>query len=152
MIDIINLKFKNKNKFKWNDLEKFLMYYKDKNFCIDKFNKNIKITKTSIDEMSHSKYNMSITGKLRLIKANLLAEIDKVIKDADNERWTQDYNNKHKNLAKNGWLRYDIEFTYPKKDVIGNIIGKEEFLATMIVSINDLNENILYDVINIKKA
>lgn len=113
--------------------------------------KSVVVDSKCIDELAHSQYNMRIKGKLRIIKANLLVELEKIIRYATNERWTKDYDNKHKKSASNGWNRYDVHFSYPKNDINGNIITAERYKATMVVRINEKQELYLYDIINIKK-
>ena len=151
MISIEKLYFTNKNKLNWNDVEKNIKKFVGMNFINEKYNKKINIDNKSVDEMSHSKYNMRLKGKLRLIKANLSMCIDKVLCDMENERWKEDINSKHKNVAKNGWYRYDIHFTYPTRDEIGNFIGEQEYRGTVVVRCADDNNLYLYDIIDIKK-
>ena len=134
-----------------NDFEKNIKKFVGTSFINEKYNKKIIIDNKSIDELTHSKYNMRLKGKLRLIKANLTMYIDKVICDMENERWKEDINSKHKNIAKNGWYRYDISFTYPMRDEIGDFIGENEYKGTVVIRCADDNNLYLYDIIDIKK-
>ena len=151
MIDILKLYFTNKNKLNWKDVEVKIKNTSGSVFKNEKLSKDFNIDNKAIDELTHSRYNMKLKGRLRLVKANLLMYLEDVIKDMDNERWKEDLDSKHKNIAKNGWYRYDIYFKFPVRDEQGNYIDKQVYKATVIVRCAEDNKLYIYDIIDIKK-
>ena len=151
MIDIEKLYYTNKNKLNWKNVERDLTKYLNCSFANENTSKTIIIDKIAVDELTHSKYNMKLVGKLRLIKANLCMHLESVIREMENERWKEDIGEKHKSIAKNGWFRYDIHFTYPIRDEMGNYIGKQNYKATVVVRCAEDDKMYLYDIIDIKK-
>ena len=151
MIDIVKLYFTNKNKLNWKDVESKIKGISGSMFKNEKLSKDFNIDNKAIDELTHSRYNMKLKGKLRLIKANLLMYLEDIIKDMDNERWKKDIGDRHKNIAKNGWYRYDIHFKFPVRDEQGNYIDKQDYKATVVVRSAEDNKLYLYDIIDIKK-
>lgn len=151
MIDIEKLYFTNKNKLNWKDVENRIQSISGLICMNEKFSKEFNVDNKAIDELTHSRYNMKLKGKLRLIKANLLMYLEEIIKDMENERWKEDIGAKHKNIAKNGWYRYDIHFNYPVRDEQGNYIDKQKYKATVVVRSAEDNKLYLYDIIDIKK-
>lgn len=151
MIEIEKLYFTNKNRLDWKDVEVEIKNISGSVFNNEKISKEFNIDNKAIDELTHSRYNMKLKGKLRLIKANLLMYLEEIIKDMDNERWKEDIDAKHKNIAKNGWYRYDIHFNYPVRDEQGNYIDKQKYKATVVVRSAEDNKLYLYDIVDIKK-
>ena len=151
MIEIEKLYFTNKNRLDWKDVEVEIKNISGSVFNNEKISKEFNIDNKAIDELTHSRYNMKLKGKLRLIKANLLMYLEEIIKDMDNERWKEDIDTKHKNIAKNRWYRYDIHFNYPVRDEQGNYIDKQKYKATVVLRSAEDNKLYLYDNVDIKK-
>ncbi len=151
MYRIENLKFKNKNKFKWDDLEAELKFFVGDMVVVEMYKKEIFFDKHTIDEMSHSKYNFSLKGKMKLIKANACIYIKELLRDATNERYAKDFEGKHGNLAINGFYKYDVQFEYPKKDKNGEIVDYTQYGATVIARCASNKKLYAYDIINFKK-
>ena len=151
MFDIKTLYFTNKNKLDWKYVETNIKKFSGQVIKNEKLSKEFYIDKRAIDELTHSRYNMRLKGKMRLIKANLLMYLEDVISNMENERWKEDIDAKHKNIAKNGWYRYDINFNYPVRNELGDFIDKQGYKATVVVRYSDDNKLYLYDIIDIKK-
>lgn len=149
LVRIENLEFVNKNKFKWKDLEKKLYDFLDLELMVN--NKIVYFDKHTIDEMSSSKYNYKLKGKMKLIKANISMYIKELLLNAYNERHQNDINAKHGNMASRGFDRYSCEFEYPNKDTEGNIVDYSKYTATIIVRCASDGKDYLYDIIDIKK-
>lgn len=151
MVHIVKLKYTNKNKINWKKVENELKRFINKSYINNSTNKCIHIDNHSIDELTHSNYTINLKGRLRLIKANLVFYLDLIISEMDNERWKEDIGNKHKKIAKNGWYRYDVYFTFPVRNEYGEYIDTTNYRATCIVRITEDNQFYLYDIIDIKK-
>ena len=74
-----------------------------------------------------------------------------MIEIATNKRWKEDFDNKHKKRAKNGWFRYNTRFAMPVMNDDGEIIGYNIYQAVLIVRYAADGRLYLYDVQNIKK-
>ena len=151
MVKIERLKFNNKNKFKWKQLENELLSFVGDEVIIDFNKKAVTFDKKTVDEMSSSNYNYKLQGKMKLVKANACMYYKELLKEAINERHQEDFNNKHGNLALTGFDRYDTFFEYPDRDVNGNIIGFTKYKATIVVRCASDDKFYLYDIIDIKK-
>lgn len=151
MVKIENLKFNNKNKFKWEQLEKELMSFVGNEVVIDLNKKTVIFDKRTTDEMSFSNYNYKLQGKMKLVKANACMYYKELLKEAINERHQEDFNKKHGNLALKGFDRYDTFFEYPDRDASGNIKGFTKYKATIVVRLASDDKFYLYDIIDIKK-
>ena len=76
--------------------------------------------------------------------------IPDLILNATNRRWLENKNEKHKNNASGGWYRYEVRFSLPILDDVGDKVGENYYYATLIVRINE-EGLFLHDLINIKK-
>lgn len=151
VVKIEKLVFTSKNKFKWKDLEKELLSFINIELLVDDGNKQIYFDKHTVDELSSSRYNYKLQGKMKLVKANICMYVKELVKNAYNERHQADYNNKHGNLALRGFNRYSCEFEYPNKDATGNIVDYSKYIATIVVRCASDGKDYLYDIIDIKK-
>ena len=77
--------------------------------------------------------------------------IPQMIEIATNKRWKEDFDNKHKKRAKNGWFRYNTRFAMPVMNDDGEIIEYNIYQAVLIVRYAADGRLYLYDVQNIKK-
>lgn len=151
VVKIEKIEFASKNNFDWKQLEMRLLDFVDSEFIIDYNNKIIHFDKHSMDEMSSSKYNYKLQGKMKLIKANSCMYIKDLLKNAFNERHQDDINNRHGNLALRGFNRYTCEFEYPIKDINANVVGYSKYIATIVIRCASDGKDYLYDIIDIKK-
>jgi hypothetical protein len=111
----------------------------------------IHIGRDFADEFSNSEYTRKLKGALAKAKANMAQGILELIKIAGDKRWSQDFEQKHKGKAKNGWYRYNTRFALP-------IVGDGEkvayyniYQAVLIVRYAADEKLYLYDIQNIKK-
>ncbi len=73
-----------------------------------------------------------------------------MIEIADNKRWIENKDDKHKKNASRGWYRYDTRFAIPVKESGNGGQRQNIFRGTLIVRGTD-HGLYLYDMINIKK-
>lgn len=89
-------------------------------------------------------------GRLAKSKANAAQVIGEMIEIADNKRWIENKDDKHKKNASRGWYRYDTRFAIPVKESGNGGQHQNIFRGTLIVRGTD-HGLYLYDMINIKK-
>ena len=142
--------FMNKQNIPWNDVEKYLKKYIGRTFIVSKYNDMIHIGGDFPDEYTESRYTKKLRGSLAKSKANAAQVIGEMIKIADNKRWMENKENKHRKDASRGWYRYDTRFSIPVKENGSGEKRQNIFRATIIVRSTDQGLY-LYDVINIKK-
>ena len=98
MVRIVKLQFNSKNKFKWKFLEKKLISFIGEEVVIQSNNKTVIFDNNSADEMSSSKYNFRLHGKMKLVKANACLYYKDLLKTCTNERHQEDFNKNMGNL------------------------------------------------------
>ena len=74
-----------------------------------------------------------------------------LIRIATNKAVSQDYENKHKAKAKQGWYRYDTRFGIPAYDSEGKLIQYNIYMARMLVRCDKDGNLYLYDFVRTKK-
>ena len=140
--------FKNKQNIPWNEVEQYLKKYIGKSFVVKEYGDVFHIAGEFPDEFPESQYTKKLRGGLAKAKANSGQVIGEIIENAQNRRWTENKDEKHKKEASSGWYRYDVEFTIPVDDA--GTMRRNEYQATAVVRIKK-DKLYLYDIINIKK-
>lgn len=143
--------FKGKRSISWEQVEKYLMQYIGKIFEISETKDFVAIDKAFIDEYTGSVYTRKLVGALPKVKANISQGIPELIEIATDRRWKEDFENKHKKKAENGWYRYNTRFAMPVTDGKGEIIEYNMYQAVLIVRYSADKKLYLYDIQNIKK-
>ncbi len=100
------------------------------------------------NEYTESNYTKSLRGALAKAKANAGQIIKEMIENAENRRWIENKDLKHKKDASGGWYRYDVGFTVPVE--CNGEKRRNNYIATAIVRIKG-KKLYLYDIVNIKK-
>ena len=77
--------------------------------------------------------------------------IPQMIEIATEKRWKEDFENKHKKKAGNGWFRYSTRFDLPVMNEKGDILDYNVYQAVLIVRYAADKKLYLYDIQNIKK-
>ena len=147
-VNVNKIIFKNKQNIKWNDVEKYLKVFIGKKYIVKTNGDEINIESDFPDEYAESKYTKKLRGALAKAKANASQVIGEMIECAENRRWVENKDDKHKKDAEGGWYRYDVGFSIPvERD---SQMSRNYYMATMVVRIKD-SKLFLYDIINIKK-
>lgn len=142
--------FMGKQKIPWNDVEQYLKKYVGQVYIVSKSRDRIHIGGGFPDEYSESAYTKKLRGGLAKAKANAAQVIGKMIEIADNKRWVENKDPKHRKEASRGWYRYDTRFSVPVQGSEEKGKRQNVFRATLVVRSSD-HGLYLYDVINIKK-
>ena len=146
--DVSEIIFFGKQNIPWNDVEKYMKKYIGHEFCVKRYNDIIHIGGDFPDEYTESKYSKKLRGALAKAKANAGQIIGSMLENAENRRWIENKDPKHKKDASGGWYRYDVGFTIPVEH--NGEICKNAFSGTAVVRIKG-DKLYLYDIINIKK-
>ena len=147
-VNVNKIIFKNKQNIKWNDVEKYLKVFIGKKYIVKTNGDEINIESDFPDEYAESKYTKKLRGALAKAKANASQVIGEMIECAENRRWVENKDDKHKKDAEGGWYRYDVGFSIPVE--CDGQMSRNYYVATMVVRIKD-SKLCLYDIINIKK-
>lgn len=146
--DVPQILFKNKQNIPWNDVEQYLKKYIGKSFPVKEYGDIIHVAGEFPDEFTESQYTKKLRGGLAKAKANMAQVIGEMLENAENRRWIENKEEKHKREASGGWYRYDVGFTIPIEEA-GNL-RRNVYRATAVVRINT-DKLYLYDIVNIKK-
>lgn len=103
------------------------------------------------NEFSHSKDTKILKGANAKAKANAAQAIGDLIQIATNGNFTQDYGNKHKNKAANGWYRYDSRFALPVYSEDGVLERYNIFSVRLLIRHDKDGKMYLYDILRTKK-
>lgn len=142
--------FTGKQNIPWNDVERYLKKYIGQTFIVSKYGDTIHIGGDFPDEYTESGYTKKLRGGLAKSKANAAQVIGEMIGIADNKRWIENKDDKHKKNASRGWYRYDTRFAIPVRESGSGGRRRNIFRGTLIVRSTD-HGLYLYDMINIKK-
>ena len=146
--DVKEIKFTNKQNIDWEAVENYVKTFIGKKYIVKETGDTIIIGSDFPNEFAESKYTKKLKGAYAKAKANLSQNIGELIEYAQNRRWVENKNDKHRKNASGGWYRYDVGFTIPVKHE--GKISINKYLATAVVRIKK-NKLYLYDIINIKK-
>lgn len=143
--------FYGKRSISWKEVEKYLTQYVGEIMRIEETNDFVYIGNDFANEYANSIYTKRLKGNLAKAKANMSQGIPQLIEIATKKRWSEDYEQRHKQRAKNGWYRYNTRFALPVADESGAIVRYNVYNAVLIVRYASDNKLYLYDIQNIKK-
>ena len=149
-VEIQDVIFTNKQNIPWNDVEEYLKQYVGKCFTVKETGDIIYIGGDFPDEYTESGYTRALRGALAKVKANASTIISEIIENAENRRWMENKNEKHRKDASGGWYRYDVYFGMPVQGSQESEKRMNIYKSTVIVRIKG-EKLYLYDIINIKK-
>lgn len=103
-------------------------------------------------EEAVSKSRLALKGARRKAKALAAQGIPEMIRFAENPRWEENRENKHRKDAKYGWYRYDVRFGIPVYAERTKYIERYNvFKAILLVKHAEDDKKYLHDLITIKK-
>ncbi len=143
--------FAGKKSIDWRKVENYLKQYIGKIFEVESTKDMIYIGRDFADEYAHSVYTRKLKGAFAKAKANLVQGVPELIEIANNKRWCEDFENKHKKKAEKGWYRYNARFAIPVLNESGEIVYYNIYKAVLIVRYAANGKLYLYDIQNIKK-
>ena len=103
------------------------------------------------DEFCHSQDKIRLKGGNEKAKANMITAIGELIRVATNKTVSEDWGQKHKSKAKQGWYRYDTRFGIPSYNSDGALQQYNIYSARMLVRCDENGKLYLYDLIRTKK-
>lgn len=151
IVVIHDIFFKGKRRIHWNDVETYLKRYIGEVYEITKEKDLIYIGKDLPDEYSRSKDTSRLKGGFAKAKANAAQGIPELIEIADNKRYKENLDKKHKINAKYGWYRYDSRFAIPIYNQKDELQRYNVFCVEILVRHDADDRLYLYDIVNIKK-
>lgn len=152
-IVIINdRKFKGLSKDDWEQIEIYLKGYISDCYEITETLDAIYIGTDFPSEYAGSKSRIALKGARKKAKASASHGIPELIKIANNPRWEENREEKHKKDAKYGWYRYDIRFAIPVYDDKTGFLDRYNiFVAILLVKHSEDGNKYLHDITTIKK-
>ena len=148
-IQVKNMIFPGKNP-DLNSVEKYITDNISGQIIVSETGDIIQIGSKFASEYCGSTYTKKIWGALLKAKCNAVQILPELVESAENRRWIENKDEKHSNDAIGGWYRYDVRFSIPIFDNLGNHVMNNDYLATLVARINDKGIY-LHDLINIKK-
>jgi len=145
-----NIIFMNKQNIPWNQVEQYLKRYVGKEYQVEETGDVIHIAGDFPNEFAESKYTKSLRGAIAKVKANAAQIVGEMIVLAENRRWVENKDTKHRKDAEKGWYRYDCYFAM-KVQGSNEVEERINFYKATLVVRNAISGLFLYDIINIKK-
>ena len=81
----------------------------------------------------------------------MISAIGDLIRVATNKTISEDFGNKHKKKAQQGWYRYDTRFGIPSYNSEGILERYNIYSARMLVRCDEKGNLFLYDLVRTKK-
>ena len=138
---IKDIRFRGKQNIDWRSVKAYLEGYMGDSYEISESAERVYIGKTLSDEFTGSEFTKSLKGANAKAKANAATAIPELIQIALNPKWQENKKEKHNEIAKYGWYRYENN-----RLVRYNIFG-----ARLLVNHSYNGKKYLYDIVAIKK-
>ena len=148
---INDIRFKTRRTINWEKIEEYLREYIGNCYEILETSEKVFIGTDFPDEFCHSEDKVRLKGGNEKAKANMVSAIGDLIRIATNKAVFQDYGNKHKSKAKQGWYRYDTRFGIPSYDSEGKLMQYNIYTARMLIRCDKDGKLYLYDFVRTKK-
>ena len=142
--------FTGKKDVPWDEVEKYLKRYIGKTIVVESTGDAIRIPKDFPDEYAGSQYTKKLRGAAAKAKANIIPDLEQLIKRATNRRHVENKDPKHSLDASGGWHRFDVSFGIQVRGENEVQLRENIYRGTLVVRINDQG-NDLYDIVTIKK-
>ncbi len=148
---INDIRFKTRRTINWNEVEEYLKEYIGKYYEILETSEKVYIGTDFPDEFCHSQDKIRLKGGNERAKANMVSAIGELIRVATNKVVSEDFGNKHKSKAQQGWYRYDTRFGIPTYNSDGALQQYNIYSARMLVRCDEKGKLYLYDLVRTKK-
>ena len=148
---INDIRFKTRRTINWDEVEEYLKEYIGKHYEILETSEKVYIGTDFPDEFCHSRDKIRLKGGNEKAKANMITAIGELIRVATNKAVAEDFGNKHKSKAQQGWYRYDTRFGIPTYDSDGVLLQYNIYSARMLVRCDENGKLYLYDLVRTKK-
>lgn len=150
LVLINDIRFKGKRNIDWESVKLLLKEYVGTYYEIEGSSDIIYIGNDFPEEFTESESRKALMGANAKAKANAAIAIPELIQIAANPSFEENYKEKHKKKARNGWYRYDIRFALPVYDN-GILIRYNIYNARLLVNHAENGKKYLYDILAIKK-
>ena len=148
---INDIRFKTRRTINWDEVEACLKEYIGKYYEILETSEMVYIGADFPDEFCHSQDKIRLKGGNEKAKANMVSAIGELIQVAANKIVSEDFGNKHKAKAQQGWYRYDTRFGIPTYNSEGVLQRYNIYSARMLVRCDENGKLYLYDLVRTKK-
>ena len=148
---INDIRFKTRRTINWDEVEEYLKEYIGKYYEILETSEKIYVGTDFLDEFCHSLDKIRLKGGNVKAKANMVTAIGELIRVATNKTVSEDFKNKHKSKAKQGWYCYDTRFGIPTYNSEGGLQQYNIYFARMLVRCDENGKLCLYDLVRTKK-
>lgn len=147
---IKDIRFRGKQNIDWKSVKAYLEGYMGDSYEISESAERVYIGKTLSDEFTGSEFTKSLKGANAKAKANAATAIPELIQIALNPKWQENKKEKHNEIAKYGWYRYDVKFAIPIYEN-NRLVRYNIFGARLLVNHSYNGKKYLYDIVAIKK-
>ena len=150
VVFINDIRFKGKQNIDWKGVKSYLEGYIGDYYEIGESADKIYIGSKLPDEFTGSDFTRTLKGANAKAKANASIAIPELIQIATNPHWEENKKEKHTDIAKYGWYRYDVRFAIPIYEN-GLLVRYNTFAARLLVNCSRNGKKYLYDILAIKK-
>lgn len=150
-VEINTIRFSGKRKIDWEGVESYLKQYVGNQYLVEETGDTVYVGTDFPDEYANSKDTIKSLGTIGKAKANASQAIPELIQSLSEIKHFENFDEKHKADAPNGWYRGTVHFTIPVTNDKGDIIGKNSFRGRMVIRCAAENKLYLYDIVTIKK-
>ncbi len=98
-----------------------------------------------LDEFCHSQDKVKLKGGNEKAKANMVSALGELIRVATNKVVSEDFGQKHKSKAQQGWYRYDTRFGIPSYNQDGILERYNIYSSRMLIRCDEKGKLYLYD-------
>lgn len=102
-------------------------------------------------EYRSSEYSKNLRKSILEVKMQAATNLDEMVLLAENGEWRNNVKPKHAEDAKNGWYRYDTQFTVPILNAKKDIDHYTVYGGTLLIRNDADGKSYLYDLIDIEK-
>ena len=151
LVIVNDIRFKGRRGINWKEVENYLREYVGKCYEILESAEKVYIGNDFPGEYCFSQDSKTLKETNAKAKTNATLAIKELIQIATNKRFTEDFENKHKNKAKLGWYRYDTRFALPVYNEDGILERYNIFTMRLLVRHAKDGKLYLYDILRTKK-
>ena len=148
---INDIRFKTRRGIDWNEVAGYLKEYIGKYYEILETSERVFIGSDFPNEFCHSNDKIKLKGGNEKAKANMISAIGDLIRVATNKTISEDFGNKHKKKAQQGWYRYDTRFGIPFYNSEGILERYNIYSVRILVRCDEKGRLFLYDLVRTKK-
>ncbi len=143
--------FKGRRDINWQSVQNYVKKFVGSSYKVLETSDIVYIGYDFPDELKGSEDTRRTKGGNAKAKANSATVLPKLLENASNKRWQENYKLKHGIDAKYGWYRFTTRFALPYYDQDEELQGYNVYRIEMLIRHAADGKLYLYDLVNTKK-